>query len=165
MVEVARHGERLLAALAGVPTGLAHLDAFSRNVTRRDEDLVLLDWAFVGTAPLGAELAGLFLLTAIHCDIPADALADFEHAVLEGYRAGLADVGCPLDPDDLRHAYATAVTLRFLQFLIHVHPVLADTPAAVTAVVGRPLSEVLDAWARLAAHLHPITADALRLCA
>ena len=50
VLAMAQHCELLIAALGEVPQGVSHLDAFSRNVTQRDDEFVLFDWAQIGRA-------------------------------------------------------------------------------------------------------------------
>ena len=162
LTDVANNCDRLLAALDSLPKGVAHLDAFSRNVIARDDDLALIDWALVGEAPIGAEVAGLFVITAVHLDVPCDDLAEFEAAVFDGYVAGLRDVGCPVATDDVRMAFAAAVALRFLGFLTRARPLLVDNPDAIAAIVGQPVEDVLKHLVQLADHVGPIAGESAR---
>ena len=162
LTDVANNCDRLLAALDSLPKGVAHLDAFSRNVIARDNDLALLDWALVGEAPIGADVAGLFVITAAHLDVPSDDLAEFEAAVFDGYVAGLRDVGCPVATDDVRMAFAAAVALRHLGFLTRCRPLLVDNPDAIAAIVGQPVEDVLKHLVQLADHVGPIAEESAR---
>jgi hypothetical protein len=159
---VANNCDQLLAALDSLPKGVAHLDAFSRNVIARDGGLALIDWALVGEAPIGADVAGLFVITAVHLDVPSGDLAEFEAAVFDGYVAGLRDVGCPVATDDVRTAFAAAVALRFLGFLTRCRPLLVDNPDAIAAIVGQPVEDVLKHLIQLADHVGPIAEESAR---
>lgn len=162
LTDVANNCDRLLATLDSVLKGVAHLDAFSRNVIARDDDLALIDWALVGEAPIGADLAALFVITAVHLDVPSGDLDEFEGAVFDGYVAGLSDVGCPLATDEVRMAFASAVALRFLGFLTRARPLLVDNPDAIAAIVGQPVEEVLAHLVELADHVRPIARESAR---
>lgn len=109
---------------------MAHLDAFSRNVIARNDDLALIDWELVGEAPIGVEVAGLFVITAVHLDVPSGDLAEFEAAVFDGYVAGLRDIRAAAT-DDVRMAFAAAVALRFLGVFTRIRPLLLENPDAM----------------------------------
>jgi len=111
---------RLLRTLAELPQTFCHLDAFRRNVMARgtvegDPQTVLLDWAFVGRAALGEELAPLVAASVLF-DATADweCLPDLDQAAFSAYVDGLHDAGWRGDPDEVRFAYATASALRYL---------------------------------------------------
>lgn len=162
MAAVARNCDRLLATLDSLPKGMAHLDAFSRNVIQRDDDLALIDWGLVGAAPIGAELAGMFVITAVHLDVPSSDLAEFETAVFDGYVSGLRDSDCPAATDVVRTAFASAAALRFLGFFTRCRPILVNNPDAITAIVGQPVEEVFEHLVKLAGHMGPIATESVR---
>lgn len=153
--------ENLAGWLDRLPVVLSHLDASSRNVARRGDDFVVIDWALTGLAPVGTDLAGLFSITMMHADVPADSLADFEAAVYEGYLTGLRDADEPVDADLVAVAFSAALTLRFGRFLTEVHGVMHRDPTMPSAIAGRPIDEVIAAWEALAAHLVPHAERAL----
>lgn len=162
---MAENCESLIAALAGLPQGVSHLDSFSRNVTQRDNEFVLFDWALVGSAPVGADLAALFLLSVFHFDVAAADWLAFEDAVFEGYRVGLGDVGCPLGSDELRFAFSAAVALRWLGFLGDVLPEFENAPEVLKAATGRPIGDLLERLQQFADLIRPRVAAAIDLVA
>jgi hypothetical protein len=160
--DLVRRVDTLAAILRDLPPTLAHQDAFSRNVVARDGEHLLIDWAFVGIAPVGAEIAGTLAITAMHGDVSTGDITELEDVLLREYRAGLADAGLPMAAEDLLVAYSIAVTLRFARFVTEVQSVMHTDPSLPGAVAGRPLEEVLAAWTALAAHVVPHTDRALR---
>ena len=152
---VAPAGTRLVEALRSFPTGLHHLDAFSRNVARVGDDFVMVDWAYTGLAPIGCDAASLIAITAIMREVPGGLLGELHDAVTEGYGAGLASVGAGLPAEELDLAIDLALTLRFARFATQLHGLGNDANSVVEAATGRPLGEVAIAWAALAEHLAP----------
>jgi hypothetical protein len=161
VLAMAQHCELLIAALGEVPQGVSHLDAFSRNVTQRDDEVVLFDWALVGSAPVGADLAGLFLLSVFHFDVEEGDWRAFEDAVFEGYRVGLGEVGCPLVADELRFAFSAALALRWLGFLADALPAFENAPEVLEAVTGHPINELLERLKQFADFVRPQVAAAI----
>lgn len=162
LTDVVNNCDLLLAALDSLPKGVAHLDAFSRNVIARNDDLALIDWELVGEAPIGVEVAGLFVITAVYLDVPSGDLAEFEAAVFDGYVAGLRDIGCTAATDDVRMAFAAAMALRFLGVFTRIRPLLLDNPDAIAAIAGQPVEEVLEYWVELAGQMSAIARESAR---
>ncbi len=105
-------------ALDRLPQTICHLDAFRRNLfarktTNGDDQTVLIDWAFVGRAPIGADLCPLVWMSIALGGVALDKLQELEQIVFEGYLEGLRDVGWQGDPQQVRLGY-TAATVRFL---------------------------------------------------
>ncbi len=101
-----------------LPQTICHLDAFHRNMFARktvdgDDQTVLIDWAFVGRAPIGVELSPLVLMGVAMCGIPFDRLHELEQIVIDGYLGGLREAGWQGDPRLVRLGY-TAATVRYL---------------------------------------------------
>ncbi len=57
-------------------------------------------------APIGADLAGLLVITAVYLDVPLGDLAAFEATVFDGHVSGSRDVGGPAATDAVRMACA-----------------------------------------------------------
>jgi hypothetical protein len=86
----------LLKRLSELPHVPSHGDFGVGNLLRRGDDTVALDWATVGIAPVGADLAYLALSTLT--DLSTDYLSGLScshpaSSALLGYRATLAVVG------------------------------------------------------------------------
>lgn len=158
-IRIIDRSEHILDALGRIPGGFSHLDAFSRNVIQRGDDCVLFDWSLTGNAPIGADLAGLFLLTAIHIDVDVDDIAEFEAVLFESYLNGLADGGNPIDAADLRFAFVAATVLRHLGFVTGAQPVFENDLSFVESLAGRPLDEIVDALLKLWDHVHRMATE------
>ncbi|GAA3234443.1 phosphotransferase family protein [Nonomuraea helvata] len=91
-----RRRDELLAELARLPVVLTHGDFSAGNLMDSAGVTVVLDWATLGAAPVGADLAALALTTFMDPveDYLAGAGGRFERADVElGYRATLALTG------------------------------------------------------------------------
>ena len=152
---------QLVDALHSLPVGLNHLDAFSRNVARVDDQFVMIDWAYTGLAPVGCDAASLIVITAIARHVPGGDLESLREAVTAGYATGLASGGVRVPPDQLDFAIDVALTLRFARFLTQIHRDGDKTPAIVEAISGRPFSEARSSWTALAHYLTPAAERAL----
>ncbi|WP_310963572.1 phosphotransferase family protein [Nocardioides terrisoli] len=104
----------LLTRFEGLPVVPAHGDVVPANLlTRQGDDVITVDWGLLGLAPAGADL-GYF---ALSCRDGFDVL-------LEGYCTALAEVGVPVDVEDV----------AFAARLVAVHTVLARAEWALTRV-------------------------------
>ena len=111
-----RDRERWWRALDGLPLTFGHLDAFRANLMGRtvggDVQTVALDWAFVGIAPLAADVATLVVASLFYHGDPLDP-AEVTAASLEATRDGLRDAGYRVSPPELERAYAINVIARW----------------------------------------------------
>jgi hypothetical protein len=104
--------EMFFSILEDLPQVFSHFDSQRRNLfIRRDKDeqeeLVIVDWAFCGLGPLGAELSGLVSTTAMLLDWPSSALPELEAAAFGSYVQGLRKAGWSGDANFVRLAYLT----------------------------------------------------------
>lgn len=103
--------ELFLAVLNRVPQVFSHFDTQRRNLFIRERDgrgneVVAVDWAFVGRAALGGDLFALVGSTAILFEVePEDALA-LEAVAMDAYLSGLREAGWLGDADLVRLGYA-----------------------------------------------------------
>jgi len=104
---------RYLAEIEAMPVGAAHGDACPNNllVTAGSDDLVLIDYGFWSTQPLGFDLSQLVVGDVQIGRRPAADLATVEAAVVPAYLAGLRDEGCDLDETRLRRAHALCLLI------------------------------------------------------
>lgn len=110
--------ERYLDILDRLPQTVCHFDIFRRNLFAQktadgDEQTVAIDWAFVGSGPIGADLNPLVWMSIALSGVGLDKRNDLEESVLEGYLEGLRGVGWQGDPQQVRLGY-TAASVRFL---------------------------------------------------
>lgn len=111
-----RDRERWWDALDRLPMTLSHLDAFRGNLmsrtTRGQAETVAIDWAFVGVAPLAADVATLIVASLFYHGDPRDP-AELTAVCLEATAAGLKDAGYRVSAADLERANAVNVIARW----------------------------------------------------
>jgi hypothetical protein len=154
LLQIWAERELFLAALARLPQTLCHLDAFRRNLFNRrhaagKDETILIDWAFVGPAAVGEELVPLINASVAFMEVGLDQAQELEEEVLAGYLAGLQDVGCHIDPGQVRLGYAAAAALRYsIGTIRRLLPMLLDTGqhAILEQVFGRPMVELTEVW-------------------
>ena len=110
--------ELYLGALDRLPQTICHFDIFRRNLFARktvdgDDQTVVIDWAFVGGGPIGADLNPLVWMSVALCGVGMDKRQALEETVFESYLEGLREIGWQGDPQQVRLGY-TAATARFL---------------------------------------------------
>ena len=103
----------LVDELESFPTMTAHGDACTGNLlrTERDPGLVLIDFGFWGTAPIGFDLGQLLLGDIQLGRRSADTFPELEQACLPAYTEGLRDEGCTVPIHQVRRAHAVAMTI------------------------------------------------------
>ena len=123
---------RLLDALDRLPLTLGHQDAYPTNLMSRYDDrgqevTVALDWGLAGVAPIGSDLAQLFIgLYENAADLnPAAA----ERLVVDGYLQGLRDSGWAGDEREAIFGFHGTTVFRLLFLLLFT--------------LGGPLSRVM----------------------
>ena len=153
--------DRWFDALDRLPTTLSHLDAFRANMLSRaaaaGPETVLLDWAFVGYAPLTADIATL-VTASIFYHGEQLAAEDVENAALDGYANGLIDAGHDITSDEITRAYVLNSVVRWTFIL---GPLGAagqpDREAAVSRAIRRPYPEVVRSLAERSRYLCAIS--------
>ena len=148
--------ERFLAALDQLPRTLCHLDAFRRNLLNRPgpsgEALVAVDWAYAGHGAVGEELVPLVLGSLYFFEAESIAPRDLDAACFTGYMAGLREAGWAGDERVVRLGFTAAAALRYTVGGVRlVLPwMTGPTLRPVTEeLLGRPVEEVVEAWAEL----------------
>jgi aminoglycoside/choline kinase family phosphotransferase len=84
--------QRIFDTFDLLPQVFCHNDFHRRNLMIRAnavglEELVVLDWAFCGAGPIGADIAELVGGSTYYFEIEPTQLPDFEETVLDGYMA------------------------------------------------------------------------------
>jgi hypothetical protein len=135
------------------PKTLSHLDVFRRNAfARRDKqgDLqtVLIDWAFVGGATPGEEIAPLVAGSLNFLEFDSTKAHQLDQIVFEMYIEGLRSTGWRDDPRIIRFAYAVGSILKFSVGVSGVAFMVADEQqhALLEQIFGHPINELVDAW-------------------
>jgi hypothetical protein len=121
VVDLLDDADRLLDHLERQPQTLSHLDSHCVNLFARlgeqgQDQTVVIDWSFLGTAAVGEDL-GMQVsgnLYGLHVD-PAQA-QQYYKAALEAYVDGLRDAGWRGAPECVQFASAAAASLRLVPF-------------------------------------------------
>jgi len=140
--------------IEGQPQTLSHLDAFRRNLfARRDAQgswqTVLIDWAFVGSAALGEEMAPLVAASLNFLDVDRAQANALDQVVFEGYVEGLREAGWHGDPRAVRLTYAASSILKYCIGVSGIAFMIADAGkhSLLEEAFGHPLEELVEAWA------------------
>lgn len=109
--------QTVYAALDELPTTFTHNDVFPRNLRRVPAEAatrnVAFDWAYCGTAPLGAELAPLVGATMAFLGSPPGEWDELERLCLAEYVRGLREQGWEGSAEEVRFGYAASLVLRY----------------------------------------------------
>ncbi len=135
-----------LDRLAQLPQTLCHLDAHRGNLSWQGDELVLLDWAFVGEGALGEELAAFVGATLLLDYVPLTDAEQLEQVAFTGYIAGLRAAGWSGDEALIWEAYQCAMPLRFAppSLASMLRTVMQpDFAADWEQKTGRPLADIL----------------------
>jgi hypothetical protein len=152
VLDLWEHRQTWLGALDALPHGLAHQDAFRRNLADRAGRTVAFDWAFVGPAPVGAELAPLLMATVAFGEWPVERWRELDRAVREGYLAGLREGGWSGDDDLVTLGHTASAVLRYpvgTARLIMPYVMGESDPAVLERVLRVPFSEAIRRWGEL----------------
>lgn len=125
----------LVSRLDRMPQTICHYDAFRRNLFLRtgpdgQAQTVAIDWALVGSGPLGAELASLVWVSLAMGKFDASRASELGEAVFDSYLAGLSVAGWHGDATQVRFGYAAATCLRRAGTLGYILP-LPDSATEV----------------------------------
>lgn len=137
----------LLDELESLPVATAHGDACTDNLllTRTDDDIVLIDFGFWGTAPVGFDLGQLLLGEIQLGRRPAAAFPELERECLPAYVQGLRDEGCAVPATQVRRAHAILTTI--------FHAIPSFPPEHRTGAAGPELRPLLANRATMARHI------------
>ena len=109
--------QTVYAALDELPTTFTHNDVFPRNLRRVPAGAatrnVAFDWAYCGTAPIGAELAPLVGATMAFLGSPPGEWDELERLCLAEYVRGLREEGWEGSVEEVRFGYAASLVLRY----------------------------------------------------
>jgi hypothetical protein len=157
----------LFDRLEALPQTFSHLDAWRANLiaTRSssgDEATTAVDWSFVGTAPIGQEVAILVGGSHIWLDAEPDELASLSPRAFGAYVEGLREAGWRGDERVVRFAYAasTALYLALLPLWIARNSARREW---LERKCRRPVQEVVRGWAILLDHALELADEAYEL--
>lgn len=149
--------ERFFEVNDRLPQVLCHNDAHRRNLMwthsskTGQEELVALDWAFVGAGAIGNDLGELVGNSLYFLDHISNEFETFSEAILENYLAGVSDNGVDIDPRIVRLGYLISLTF-FMGVQLPGWAAMMITPESgvnVQAMYGHSPEEVLNCWLRL----------------
>lgn len=166
--------DTLLDALDRLPQTLCHSDADRRNLLARrrpdgTDETVVIDWAFLGLAPVGAETAPLVGSSVLwFLGVGTDDLPSMAEIAFEGYLAGLRDVGWSGNPALARLGFTATFSLRYGPFTAIIRTVVPgetrDRMRAIAAqAIGRPIEEIIDQSSELMRFALDLGDEALEL--
>ncbi len=155
LTALAAQGPDLVLSLQSVPTGPAHLDAYSRNLIAVDSPskVGLIDWANAGSAPIGADPATIFILTLNYLDAEATSIIEFERAIVEAMHTGLDQANAGASATAATNGFRAVARLRHLAMMMNALPMVEAADPAVSAIVGRPLGDIIEQWLAVGDHL------------
>ncbi len=110
--------ETFYHTLDTLPQSFSHFDSQRRNLFIRkgsdgQDELVLVDWANCGLAPLGADLFHLVGMSSALFEWSPSELPALEQAAFSSYCQGLREAGWAGDSDRVRITYTAFMTLYF----------------------------------------------------
>jgi hypothetical protein len=150
----------LVDALAELPATLCHHDAtapnlFAAHAVDGSDETVAIDWQLAGPGPLGAELSMLVAGSVLFHRAAGASIQELDAVALDGYLAGLADVGVASEPGVIKFAAAGAGVLRMSAIAAAWVRNLAtpDDRAWSAEFWNRPAEELADQWGPLLGHL------------
>ena len=167
LLQVWHEHDAWLSFIEHQPQTLAHMDAFRRNLlTRRDSigdmQIVLIDWAFLGSAALGEEIAPLVAASLFFLEFDPDQADTLDKIVFESYLEGLGKTGWQGDPRAVRFTYTASAVLRYSIGVLGITSMLADENrhAGIEQAIGHPLDEVVDVWTKSTRFLYKLADEA-----
>ena len=147
-----RRAVELAAEADALPRLLSHGDACPNNLMagELDDELVMIDFGFWGTAPVGFDLTQLLVGDLQIGRRSAEGLAELDEALVTAYVAGLRAEGCAIPEEQVRRAHALCLlvmtglsTLPFDLFDAPLTPQV-QAMAADRAAVARYALDLLD---------------------
>ncbi len=158
----------LLDALERLPQTVCHQDAWRGNAfspSGSADELVLIDWAYVGAAAVGSDLSDLAV--AGYPLLPADVTplpAEIDAAVFDAYLSGLREAGWVAPRNPVRFAYCTHAALKYGCLLIWLRDFGdANQQAGWERFSGQPLDTWLGQQALVLEHQLNLFDEALSL--
>ena len=144
----------LLDRLDLLPRTLAHGDACPQNLLRprNGDELVAIDWQFVGVCALGTDAAQLLAGNAEAGELEASVLPDLLDLIIDNYAAGLQDEGSDVAFADIRFGVIANLVVRSAFTALPLERLDADDVAPAF-------------FARRAAYARFLVDLGLRLCA
>lgn len=161
----------LLQALYRLPVCFCHHDAFRRNLFARDTapdalQTVAIDWSHVGYGGVGQEAGSAVAVNLLFLEVDAKQAKLLDTIMFESYVDGLREAGWRGDVRLARFGYTAAAALDFgVMWAMIMTDWMASNAgvAAIEAVIGRPLDEIVSQWAEAQVFLLDLGDEALSL--
>jgi len=158
LADVINSSEGLCSRLATLPNTVAHHDTKVSNLFRErtatGERTVVIDWGFLGIAPIGADLGHHVALDVCVDSVDVADAVEHDRTATDAYLAGLRDYGWQGHEADVRFAAAASGSLQMLCFFVDDvallcpdYPASEDWPAERAEAGGLDIETTMDAWA------------------
>jgi hypothetical protein len=163
--------ERFLDGLDKLPQTFCHQDPVRRNLFIRrtsdgDYETIAIDWAFVGRAAVGMDIAVPLIINLAFWEVDIAQARALASSLYEGYLNGLADAGWTGDPDIIRLGFAASVAGKFIELLMLTATLgLADTAQHESWVEfsGVPIEQNIQLIADIISFVFPFIDEARTL--
>ena len=162
--------DKLLVTLDQLPRTFCHMDAYRPNLfIRRNEqdhdEIVAIDWVFVGHGGLGEEIANLLAASLIWLEYDATDAKNLDDAVFAGYLSGLREAGWQGDARLPRLGYTAACALRWGVVGLWWLPSLnkAEKQAEFEEHWNRSMPELVQQWASTTYYVLGLAEEAYQL--
>jgi hypothetical protein len=162
--------EQLFTAYHALPEVFSHCDTGRRNhIFRVDpngaEEMVTIDWAYCGIAPLGWDLAVLLVDSALMFEMDPDELPGMEGKAIPMYIEGLRSVGWQGDSSLVRLGFCLSATLYALIPMPRAAVYWSEDwmQSSTLQAFSRPFEEIALGWRTVTEHLLDVGEEALSL--
>jgi hypothetical protein len=159
------HRERLLDTLDTLPQTLCHHDAFRRNLLADKDEMVAIDWAFMGKGAVGEELAALVWVSLFFMEIPHPEARKLDATAFAAYLEGLRCAGWRGNQRCARLGYTIAMAMRRLVTIRHDLPKMLNQSrhAELQRMTGRSIDDIMEHFAAIGLFVEHLTAEAYDL--
>jgi hypothetical protein len=136
-----------------LPQVLCHNDVHRKNLMwaaspqTGENELISLDWAFIGPGAVGNDLGGLLGNSLYFFDYDPFDAEKLEDVLLDGYLVGIVDRGVEIDPRFVRLGYLISLSF-FMEYLPGWTPLILppDSGDHIQDMNGHSAKEVLASW-------------------
>lgn len=162
--------ERFLSVLDRLPQTFCHQDPVARNLfavrgADGEYNTVAIDWAYVGPASVGMDIAVLLSIGLGFLEIAIEAASEVEASMYKHYLDGLRDSGWAGDARQVRLGFVTATTCKYIEILMLSSGFLTD-PRQISVIEqlwGRPYREVTRTFTEIFRFIFGLTDEARQL--
>ena len=148
--------EALLTRVEASPLCLCHNDLHPGNLFSAGDDVILIDWAFLGAGHLGEDPGNLVFDAVLDFFVEPGAFEDLSASVTAGYLAGVAASGLDADPAALRRAMLAVGAVKYFWIPLAMAEAAAEGRPTLNR---RPLDEGLRWWAPLVPRIFEAAAE------